>query len=280
MPELVVLSASAHCITLTPRNIVVLRLIRRAEELTTPGLYRGPQLIRGEMFVGEASTVEPAQDALRQSRPDKAVAILDDLLASSTDLGRVVPLLTQLLRDSSRDMRLLTGALTALAIDLPQCGSYDHLDHRFRRRIADDRTMGEVFELASSRVEASIYCLIVVDDLLAMGRAGEAEARLRGIVPIDPFADLDHQRIRAALAERGLEPYVGLWHYLRGRIALARGDLATALSALAAALHAEPALYSARALAGQLCRRLGRGAEACAFFDLAPSFETGVYVGW
>jgi tetratricopeptide (TPR) repeat protein len=223
-------------------------------------------------IVGQRPT-ESARRALRQGRPDNAATILDALLASKTDLGEVVPLLAQTLRDSARDERFLASALAALAIDPADCGSHDQLDYRFRRRISSDQVFQEIAEIAFSRPEASLCYLAVIDDLITMGRHAEAESWLRKISPLSDRRDDGVLHI--------LEAHAGVWHYLRGKIALAKGERERALAALTAAVRADPQLYSARVLAGQICRNLGMGARACSFFDLAePMLNTTVYTGW
>jgi tetratricopeptide (TPR) repeat protein len=221
-----------------------------------------------------------AREALRRGRPDEAAALLDGLLVSGMDLGEAVPLLAQVLRDNARDARLLQAALAALSIDPADCGSYDHLEHRFRRRIINDNVFDEIAGLAFSRPEASPYSLAVVDDLLAIGRIEDAEAQLRKMAPVTYGTPLNALQTHAAASERRLHPYIGIWNYLRGKIALARGDLEGALAALTASVQSDPQLYSARALAGQICRRLGMGAKACALFDLVPMLDTDVYTSW
>jgi tetratricopeptide (TPR) repeat protein len=216
---------------------------------------------------------ESARKALRQGRPDKAAAILDALLASETDLGEVVPLLAQTLRDSARDERFLASASAALAIDPVDCGSHDQLDYRFRRRIGSDEVFQEIAQIAFSRPEASLCYLAVIDDLIAMGRLAEAESWLRKVSPPNDR--------HGGGALQILADHVGVWHYLRGRIALAKGEQEQALTALTAAILADRQLYSARVLAGQICRELGMGAKACSFYDLAdPMLSAYVYTGW
>jgi tetratricopeptide (TPR) repeat protein len=228
----------------------------------------------------EGSGIVSARDALRNGRPDIAAAILDQLVASKEELGKAVPLLAEILRDNARDMRLLDLGRGALSLDVTECGSLDHLDHRFRRRIASASVFDEIAALACLRPEASPYLLMLADDFLTAGRVDAAEAVLRKIAPLDTENDGDYLQLGAALAERHLESQIGLWQYLRGRIALARGDLRRALDAFASAARVDPRLFAARTLAGQICRQLGMGARASAFFDLESDMSTEVYTGW
>jgi hypothetical protein len=77
-----------------------------------------------------------------------------------------------------------------------------------------------------------------------------------------------------------LGQHIGIWEYLRGRIALARGDLRAALEAFTAALRHDRHLLSARTLAVQICYRLDLGARASTICDLRPLVEVDVYRDW
>jgi tetratricopeptide (TPR) repeat protein len=232
------------------------------------------------MNVATGDGIEAAQRAANGGHPDEAAAILDERVKTQENVGEAVPMLAQLLRDNARDVRLLNRALAALSMDITDCGSHDHLEYKFRRRIVSDRIFEEIGALAFSRPEATFHLLALVDDLVTAGRIDEAEAQLRKISRINYKTTTDYLLASFALAARNGEPYLGLWEYLRGRIALAKNELPTALEAFTSAAQNDPRLHSARALAGHVCRKLGMGAKACDFFDLEHIIDTDVYRGF
>src|SRR5919206_2566817 len=99
------------------------------------------------------SGIEAARRAVNSGRPDTAAAILDDMIAAQQNVGEAVPILAQVLRDNARDARLLNRGLAALAMDVTDCGSYDHLEYKFRRRIVRDQVLQEIAALGFSRHE-------------------------------------------------------------------------------------------------------------------------------
>ena len=227
--------------------------------------------------------IDSAMDSVHRGRPDAAAMVLSQMIKAHDDLDAATPLLAKILRDNARDAQLLRRLRFALCLEETQCGSHDHLDYGFRRQICGEHILQEVGALAYSRTEASIYSLIIADDLISAGQIDAAEKVLKSLLPPGHQISDNHDDVRAALEARKLGLYVGIWDYLRGRIALERGDLQEAIDAFESAVERDPKLYCARVYAGQVCRRLGLGAKACGYFDLKlplGSEDTDIYTGW